>query len=116
MIHAIRFKSEGRVVYAPRITTAYIPGWRPPNPLYPDCPMGLRVTDLPRGWASAGMQLALSAGAGKPRTPKLTPDEVTEIRAAVEVGVSCTRLAAHYGVALSTITRLARGETWSSVS
>lgn len=105
--------NEGRVVYAP-LHAPRVVTFAPLNTDYPSCPLGLRVSDLPIGWATAGRQPA-SRPDGKPRTPKLTPDEVVSIRHAIQGGATATSLAPKYGVALTTITRIARGETWTGI-
>lgn len=46
---------------------------------------------------------------------KLTPDQVSEIKAQLAVGATNKGLARLYGVAPSTIKQIRRGETWTSV-
>ena len=111
---SITFKSEGRVVYTPPgrgVSTFMVV-----NPLYPSCPLGMRVSDLPQGWASAGHGEGVghkSRNVGESNTKaKLTPDDVTTIRQLVDGGTPAVTLAHHYGVEKSTISRVVRGVTW----
>ena len=46
---------------------------------------------------------------------KLKPEQVVELRDAIEAGVSATELAVRYGVAEGTVYRIARGELWRRI-
>jgi hypothetical protein len=78
----------------------------PLNPTYPSCPLGVRVSDLPEGWALAGRSAPPTMtyeGA------KLTPDAVATIR---NTTVKSVTLARRYGVTPKTIYRVRHGLTW----
>ena len=111
---SITFKSQGRVVYTPPgrgVSTFSVV-----NPLYPSCPLGMRVSDLPTGWASAGHEDGVghkSRNVGEGNTKaKLTVDDVHTIRRLVDEGTPAVTLARRYDVEKSTISRVVRGVTW----
>ena len=114
MHKSITFKSEGRVVYSP--PGHGVSAFMVVNPLYPSCPLGMRVSDLPTGWASGGHEDGVghkSRNAGSDNSKaKLTPEDVTTIREMVGNGTPAVTLADDYGVAKSTISRVVRGVTW----
>lgn len=116
MHKSITFRSEGRVVYTPPSGRRLdLSTYLVVNPLYPSCPLGMRVSDLPTGWASAGHEGGghKSRNAGVDNTKaKLTPSDVTTIRRLVDQGTPAVTLADDYGVAKSTISRVVRGVTW----
>lgn len=110
-----RPKDEGRVVYTPLHTT--FPTYtHPVNPDYPSCPLGMRVSDLPRGWASAGDVMKGEVGRHRPPSnghPKLTPHDVVFIKEWIKGGGTSTELVKTYGVHKSTISRIVRGQLWA---
>ena len=117
MSKSITFKSEGRVVYSPPSGHGLdLSTYLVVNPLYPSCPLGMRVSDLPPGWASAGHEDGVghksrNAGVSNVKA-KLTTDDVHMIRRLVDEGTPAVTLSHKYGVAKSTISRVVKGVTW----
>jgi len=105
---SITFRSEGRLVYTPSHPD-HVSTFIPVNPMYPSCPLGMRVSDLPVGWASSGTSQNVGEDNGR---AKLTVADVTYIRDAVTRGTPAVTLAHTLGVNKSTISRVVRGFTW----
>lgn len=74
-----------------------------------------RVDGVKRAWTPEELAIIESVPRRWPRTPKLTPDQVREIRHRVDsLSVPWTRagLAAEYKVSKKTITKIARRQDW----
>lgn len=89
-----------------------LPADPPPlNPTYPSCPLGVRVSDLPEGWAFADRSAPLPLTVIVEARAKLTPMDVNTIR---ESPAPIVALARRYSVTRKTIYRVQHGLTWRS--
>lgn len=97
-----------------KITHPFVIAWGAPNPDYPSCPLGMRVSDLPRGWASAGhVSRVYTESLQVYGNAKLTPQAAEDIRTRHVNGEPGSHIAHAYGVHPSQVSRILSGKAWT---